>query len=439
MSFLPLPVGLVLLLALGLSLPIRHRSRVALFGLLVVSGVLLGSGFPVSGTGPFTQDPAAILFQGLVLLAAILALLFPWDQDRIPSLLWATLGAMLLVTANDLGSMFLALELTGLASLFLLPVPGRSKAFGYGMLASASFFFGAALLYGMTGTSAIPTIAGRLSGALPVAILAAVLMVSGLLAKLMAPPFHQWAPDALEPAEPSALFFHLTIPPLAAFAALSRLLTFALATTKGSWAIPLLLALVLAWFFLQPLALSQQTGRGFLVWMGIAQGTFALLALAGFNPGFSEGMAAAWVHWLSLILALAGLAAVFSFVGPDLRAIQGLWGRSRLMASTALVSLLILAGLPPTLGFWGKYFLMQGSFAALPGLGLLFGLALLLSLYASLRLARWLFLPAEGALEHPEPPVPILAVALVVLASGVLFFLLPGWLWSTGLRAVFGF
>ncbi|HEY9766460.1 MAG TPA: proton-conducting transporter membrane subunit, partial [Chroococcales cyanobacterium] len=354
---------------------------------------------------------------------------------RFSLFLWASLFALLLCGANDLGMLFAASLALGIAC-FLLLRSGMFFAFFFG---AASLLFGSGILYGLTGSTRLSEIAERLGMGSPPAILAACLLMAGLGVMAILPPFHQWAADVIEEEEFSRGYFLLSVPPLAAFSAMLHLFPHAMGQARESWLLILAACLFLALIWASFLLLAQRSLKGFLAFLSISQFSFAFLGMVALRPAFLAGIAASWIHLLAFSLALAGVAAVFASLGQtELESCQGLFHRAPWLASSLTLCLLSLLGLPPMLGFWGKWFLFAETFAGgFPGLVLLAALSLVIPLYASSRLIRWVFWGKPQG-DRLEASSFFQAIAAFSAFASIALFLFPAGLWSLGIRAAFG-
>ncbi|HBN10065.1 MAG TPA: hypothetical protein DD435_15975 [Cyanobacteria bacterium UBA8530] len=403
---------------------------IALYGLALAFGLAIGMGFQAP------LDPVTVLFRFLILAAALLAVALHLGEGgkRFALFLWASLFALLLCGANDLGMLFAASLSLGIACFHLLR-SGTFFAFFFGV---ASLLFGSGILYGLTGSTRLGEIAERLGMGSPPAILASCLLMAGLGVMAILPPFHQWAADVAEKEAFSLEYFKLLVPPLAAFSAMLHLFPHAMGQARESWLLILVACILLALLWASFMILAQRSLKGFLAFLSISQFSFAFLGMAALRPGFLQGIAASWIHLLALSLALAGIAAVFASLDQtELDSCQGLFHRSPWLGVSLTLCLLSLLGLPPMLGFWGKWFLFSETFAGgLSGLVLLAALSLVLPLYASSILVRRIFWGKSKG-EKLEAPF-FSAIAIFSALSSIALFMLPSGLWSLGIRAAFG-
>lgn len=362
----------------------------------------------------------------------------PSARADIPTLIHlGALGMMLLSSAVELITLYVALEFSAYA-LYVLAALHRNQHTGgegairyllFGAAASAMTVYGITLLFGHTGTTQLTTLGPDAS---PAAILGLVLFLSGLLFKLAVFPFHAWTPDAYEAAPHPAATFIGTASKVAALGIIARVLA---AYGPSDVLIHLLLLISVASMTVGNLgALVQRNVKRLLGWSAIAHGGYALI---GFVVASERGSAAALFYAVVYVVIVAAPFLVVTALGKDghepTRAdLQGLARRSPLLAALLFVGMFGLAGIPPTPGFAGKWFLFlaaieRGAF----WLVLVAAINATISLYYYLQLVRdaW-----TGEVAEDAPPItlsPSLRVAAVaVLTVTALLGAWPGPLWD---------
>lgn len=292
-------------------------------------------------------------------------------------LLWCAAGLMLMVKGNDLLVVFVGLELMSIGLYVLATwyrdVPESAEAgmkyFLMGAFSSAFFLFGAATVYGRTGTTTLSELAGlSTSHALlldPLLAVGLLALLAALAFKLSLVPFHAWAPDVYQGMTTPAVAFLSTAPKAAAILVLVRLLHSLSPTGLAEpWAPLLALLSTASILFGNVVALAQRDVKRMLAYSGIAQMGYAAIALATFTPEALEGLLVFLAGYLvtnvAAFLALAALSAGEKEAHP-LADLAGL-GRQRPGAAAVLtLSMLSLAGLPPTVGFIGKLFVFRAA------------------------------------------------------------------------------
>jgi NADH-quinone oxidoreductase subunit N len=405
----------------------------------------LQSGF----SGEVVQDRFALFFKGIFLVAAALTVLIT-DQymhreecnhgELYPLILLATAGMMLMAAGTDMMTIFLGLELLSV-SLYVLAGFNRAnlksneaglKYLLLGAFATSFLLYGMALTYGATGTTKIALIAAYIARhgevtANPLLLSGMGLLAIGFSFKIAAVPFHMWTPDVYEGAPTPMTAFMSVGPKAAGFAAFVRVFTVALPSLKPDWT-PLLWGLAVATMTLGNITgLYQNNIKRMLAYSSIAHAGYVLV---GFTAGNSEGRAGILFYMLTYAFMNIGAFAIVILVGKkgeenvNVGDYAGLAYKHPLLAACMAIFLFSLAGLPPTAGFIGKFYLFSGAIkGGFLGLAFIGVLNSVVSVYYYLRVIVFMYMK-EPEVEFDwleiTPPV-ILALALAV--AGVL---LPG-------------
>lgn len=353
-----------------------------------------------------------------------------------------TLGMMMLVSATELLTIYVTLELSAYA-LYVLAVlhrdqrrasEGGAKYLLFGAAASAITLYGLSFIFGATGSTQLATLAS--AEASPLFTLGVVLALAGLFFKLAVLPFHAWAPDTYEAAPHQAATFIGTASKVAAIGIIARLLTLGRDAAELE---TLLIVLAVASMTLGNLAALAQTDlKRLLAWSTVAHAGYVLL---GFMTLSELGTAAAIFYGLVyLIVAFATFVAVCSVgadgTNPTLGSLGGLYQRAPLVGVVLLAGLFGLAGVPPTPGFTGKWFLFS---AAMDGghfwVVLIGAVNATISLYYYLRVVKYAYqtVPetAPGIGPQPLPLSPSYRLAAWAAMALILFVgFYPGPLWE---------
>jgi NADH-quinone oxidoreductase subunit N len=398
--------------------------------------------------GMLVVTPLTSLFKiiclGLAFLTVVLAhgnSSLPHRGEYLAMLLLATVGLLLLVGSEELLMIFVGLELTGL-SLYVMAGFDKAdirsaeaglKYFLFGSTASAFTLFGLSLLYGMSGTTALAAIAQKVSaGPVPPLLAAGIVMtLVGFAFKIAAAPFHLWAPDAYQGAPVSSAAFIASGSKVASFFVLGKIVLIGFGPLAGSAAwhamaagwTPILAALAALSILLGNLvALAQKNVRRLLAYSAVAHAGYTLLGLvAGGRDGFSATLFYTTVYAVTLIGAFAIVAIVRRETGgDDMVNFSGLSSRSPLLAASMGIFMLSLAGLPPLVGFFGKFYLFSAAFrsGSNQGLAWLVALALfgsLISLYYYLMVLKVIFVD-----EAPAGIAPVRSEWLQRFTVGIL-------------------
>jgi NADH-quinone oxidoreductase subunit N len=338
---------------------------------------------------------------------------------------------MLMAEANHLLMAYLAMELVSLSSYVLVGFLNDSRSSEaslkyllFGALSSGIMLFGMSLLFGLTGGSLrFPDILVHLTvggdAGRQLLLMAVALMLVGLAFKVSMVPFHMWTPDAYEGA-PIAVAALLSVGPKAAALALLLRLTEALRPAWPDLA-PLAVALaIVTMTFGNVVALAQTNVKRLLAYSTIGQVGYLLIGFAANSRPGHEALLLYLVAYLFMNLgAFACVLAVVNDGGSEsVEAFRGLSRRSPGLAALFTIFLLSLAGIPPLLGFFGKFLLFGSALEAnLPSLALAGVVNSAIALYYYVNLVRLMYFVAPER-TGPLRPGPALATALAVCAAG---------------------
>ena len=336
--------------------------------------------------GMFVSDLMANVLKIVTYLAVCLAFVYSrsYLKDRglfrgeyFALTLFATLGMMVMISANHFITLYLGLELLSLCLYSLVALNRDSalsseaamKYFVLGALASGLLLYGMSMIYGATGSLEIPTIAraiGSGAGKNPILIFGLVFIVAGVAFKLGAVPFHMWIPDVYHGAPTAMTLLIGTAPKLAAFAMAMRLLVGALLPLALDWQQMLIILAVLSMVVGNLAAIAQSNIKRMLAYSTISHMGFTLLGLlSGVIEGnaFSapDAYSAAMFYSVTYVvtsLAAFGMVMLMSrqgFEAEELDDYKGLNQRSPWFAFIMLLVMFSLAGVPPTVGFYAKF------------------------------------------------------------------------------------
>jgi NADH-quinone oxidoreductase subunit N len=289
--------------------------------------------------------------------------------------LFATLGMMIMISANHLLTLYLGLELMSLSLYAMVALQRESpsateaamKYFVLGALASGMLLYGMSMLYGATGTLEITRLAEVIfdgNGRQAVLIFALVFVVAGLGFKLGAVPFHMWVPDVYHGAPTAVTTFIGSAPKLAAFAFIMRLLVQGLGAEQllVEWQQMLVVMAVLSLAIGNITAIAQTNLKRMLAYSTISHMGFLLLGiLSGDLNGYGSGMFYVIVY-VVMNLGAFGMIMVLSrsgFEAENLEDFRGLNQRSPWYAFLMLLLMFSMAGVPPTVGFYAKLSVLQ--------------------------------------------------------------------------------
>jgi len=363
--------------------------------------------------------------------------------------LFATLGMMVMISANHFLTLYLGLELLSLCLYAMVALNRDSAAsteaamkyFVLGALASGLLLYGMSMIYGATGTLDITAVSKALEGgraAKPVLVFGLVFVVSGLAFKLGVVPFHMWIPDVYHGAPTAVTLFIGSAPKLAAFAMAMRLLVNGLLALAVDWQQMLVILSVASMAIGNLAAIAQTNIKRMLAYSTISHMGFMLLGMLSgvvngnwLNAADAYGAAMFYsVVYVLMSLGAFGVVVLLSrsgFEAEKLSDFKGLNRRSPWFAFVMLVMMFSLAGIPPTAGFYAKLSVLQSTLAA--GQVWLAVVAVMFSLIGAfyyLRVVRLMYF------DEPEDHSPVTArrdMAVVLSANGLavlLLGILPG-------------
>jgi NADH-quinone oxidoreductase subunit N len=338
-------------------------------------------------------------------------------------MLLSVVGMMCMASGMDIVLIFIGLELMAISTYVLVGFLRRDRrsneaALKYlllGAFSSGIFAYGLSLFYGLTGKTNLADISGQVAQLLakdahnPIAIVALLATMTGLLFKIAAVPFHQWAPDAYEGAPTCVTGFMSVAVKAAGWAMLLRILLWGFYPLRFVW-VPVLVFVSIATMTGANLAaLTQTNTKRLLAYSSIAHVGYMLLGLiAGSATDVNlDGIKGILIYLLVYTFMNLGAFGVITslrhrnVIGDELDDLNGLYSRAPVEAVLMLIFLLSLAGIPPLAGFWGKYFiflsLVETGHYALAALGVLYSV---FGLYYYLKMANAMFMgqPEEKGL-----------------------------------------
>lgn len=437
--------GFILLLA-DLFLAEKHKrvlAPLALVGiflaLLTLALILPNAGETLGGR--FAVNPVTTWFKIFFLLGGAFTVTLVWScksHERISSagefftiLLFTQVGMMFLISARELITLYISLELSTIP-LFALAAWKRGdqqsgeaglKYVVFGALASALLLYGLGVLYGTTGHFELEAIRNNISST-PAVWLAAALILSGIGFKLTLTPFHMWAADVYQGA-PTPVTAYLSVASKAAGLAFMFQLLFGVFGDQISdwkWLIALLATATMTLGNL--VAIVQHNIKRFMAFSSISQAGNLIL---GFLGPYPEGVAAMLFYMLVFVFTNMAVFGVIIFYSDSTGRTQveeyrGLSRTNPLIALTMALALFGLAGIPPLAGFVGKFFLF--SIAAKSGMYWLVAVAAInstISLYYYLRIVRAMYIEPPDNNSFQIPVTFIMRVALLMASLGVVF------------------
>lgn len=355
------------------------------------------------------------------------------QTEVFPLTMFAIAGMMFFPAADDLLTMFVALEvmslplylLTGLARhRRLLAQEASLKYFLLGAFSSALFLFGAALLYGSAGSLRLPDIAGTGGSALELGGIG--LIAAGLLFKVGAVPFHSWVPDVYQGAPTPITAFMAAGTKIAAFGAMLRIFYVALPDLAARWQPMLWAVAILTMVAGAVLAIAQTDIKRMLAYSAVAQTGFVLI---GLSTGTQDGLTSTLFYLTVYALGTVGAFAIIGLIrnsegeeDTDIDRWRGLGRRAPWLAAAFSVFLLAFAGIPLTGGFIAKFGVFMA--AAHSGAGMLVIVGALASAVGVVVYARILVLMffTQAPAQPPQVTAPgwLAAATIAVTATGTI-------------------
>ncbi|HET8613325.1 MAG TPA: NADH-quinone oxidoreductase subunit NuoN [Sphingomonas sp.] len=337
--------------------------------------------------GAYIADPFAAFAKLLAFIGAAIAILIApgfFEQDGEPMraefpvlILLSAVGMGMMVSAADLLTLYVGLELLSLASYVLASFMRRDtrsaeaglKYFVLGALASGILLYGISLLYGFTGTTHFSGIADAMRHGVGTGTLFGIVFVlAGLAFKVSAVPFHMWTPDVYEGAPTPVAAFFSAAPKVAAMALIVRVATGAMGPATADWRQIVIFCALASTIFGAVAAIGQRNIKRLLAYSSINNVGFILFGLV---PGTAIGASAVLVYLaIYIAMTLGSFICVQQMRTPDGRQteeIADLAGLARTrpgLAAAFGVFMFSLAGIPPLFGFWGKFVVFDALVAA---------------------------------------------------------------------------
>ncbi len=421
---LTLTVGALVLLLVGAwrgdrSMALLTWIGVALYA--VAALLLLDDGprdFAFDGlyvSDRFSQFLKVIIYAGSA-LASLMAL--PWlkrtrtAKFEYPVLLMlGTLGMGIMVSAHDLLTLYIGLELQSLAAYVLAAFHRREprsseaglKYFVLGALASGVLLYGISLIYGFGGSTSFAALGTTLHrGASRGSLFGVVFVLAGLAFKISAVPFHMWTPDVYEGAPTPVAAFFATAPKVAAMGLLVRVAMEAFAGVSGDWQQIVGFAAVASMILGAVGAIGQTNVKRLLAYSSINNVGFALIGLTAATPA---GIASVLFYMaVYIVMTMGSFLVVMQMRDGEGRAVETLASLSGLarsrpgLAAAMAIFMFSLAGIPPLLGFWPKFSVFQAAMQAdLFGLAIIGVVTSVVGAYYYLRIIKTMYFDEPAA------------------------------------------
>ena len=446
-----LAVGAMVLLMIGVFS--GSRANVLVTGLAVA--ILIAAGamlvlVPVEGKAfgtAFINDPFSHVMKILTLVGSIVTLVMSvgfaraekFDKFEFPVLIMlATLGMLLMISANDMIALYLGLELQSL-SLYVVAAINRDsvrsteaglKYFVLGALSSGMLLYGMSLVYGYTGNTGFAEIASALSGSERQLglLFGLVFVLAGLAFKISAVPFHMWTPDVYEGAPTPVTAFFAAAPKMAAMALLVRVVVGAFEPVTSDWQQIIVFISIASMLLGAFAAIGQRNIKRLMAYSSIAHMGFALV---GLSAGSLAGVRGVVIYMLIyLVMTLGTFAVILAMRRKEgnveqIDDLAGIASTNPVMATVLTILMFSLAGIPPLAGFWGKWYVFLAAIEAdLLALAIIGVLASVVGAFYYLRIIKIMWF--DEPVERFVPMAGELRLVLGVSGAFVLFYVLIG-------------
>ena len=450
-----LAVGAMALLLVGAVAGEQSTRMVSWVAIIVLIIALVVSQFGggdrrLGFYGMFVTDAFAVFMKALVLIGSAVTILMGlrYNEEEgiarfeFPVLvLLSTTGMMVMISASDLITLYVGLELQNLA-LYVVAGFNRDsvrsseaglKYFVLGALSSGMLLYGISLIYGFTSTTAFADL-GKLmaAGAAPSTgiIVGLVFVVVGLAFKVSAVPFHMWTPDVYEGAPTPVTAFFAVAPKMAALALFVRFMIEPFGPLLGEWR-QLIIFLSIASMVLGAVAaIAQENIKRLMAYSSIGHVGYALIGLAA---GTANGIRGVLVYMAIYLFMTLGTWAVILCMRRDGRMLEGisdLAGLSRTHPSLALalaIFMFALSGIPPTAGFFAKLYVFLAAIDAnLAGLAVIGVVTSVVSAFYYLRIVKVMYFDEPAAAFDRPLTAELTGVVFVTAVLTLFFFALPG-------------
>jgi NADH-quinone oxidoreductase subunit N len=442
-----LAIGALVLLMLGAFGGERTAPAINVLSVLLIAiaavGVLFWPQDGVTFNDAFVVDPFARLLKLLVLIGSGVAIVISVGYTRdekfqsfeYPVLIViATLGMMMMISANDLIALYLGLELQSLALYVVAAIHRDSlrsteaglKYFVLGALSSGMLLYGASLTYGFTGQTTFAGIAEAVqSGPASLGLIfGLVFLIAGIAFKVSAVPFHMWTPDVYEGAPTPVTAFFAAAPKVAAMAMFIRLVVVPFGPVTGDWQQIVTFLAIASMVLGSFAAIGQRNIKRLMAYSSIGHMGFALVGLAAGTEVGVRGVILYLLIYMAMTLgAFAVIIAMRRQTGyvEDISDLAGLSKTNPVMAFFFAMILFSLAGIPPLAGFFAKFYVFLAAIeSGLYVLAVIGVLASVVGAYYYLRIIKIMYFDEPAG--SFEPMRPELRVVLGVSGAFILLF-----------------
>ena len=431
---------------------VSNLGAIGLFLTLLLVVPIADNGTAYTFANMFVSDPFAVFMKVLILIASATALVMSQDymhrqgiaRFEFPVLvLFATVGMMMMVSANDLISLYVGLEMQSL-SLYVIAAFQRDdlrsteaglKYFVLGALASGMLLYGSSLVYGFSGTTSFEALASVLQGANASdpsvgLVIGIVFILVGLAFKVSAVPFHMWTPDVYEGAPTPVTAFFSVAPKLAAIGLFIRVMVDPFGDLLAQWQQIVIFVSVASMALGGFVAINQTNIKRMMAYSSIGHVGYALIGLA---VGNEVGVRGVLVYMaIYIFMNLGAFACILCMrrgdrMVADIKDLAGFSTTHPMAAAAMAIFMFSMAGIPPLAGFFGKFYIFLAAIEAeLYALAVIGVLTSVVGAFYYLRIIKIMYF--DDVTDPLETGIPR-ELGLVLLGTAaviVLFFVFPG-------------
>ncbi len=424
-----LAIGAMALLMFGAfsgerAAPTITGVSVALLGAAVLALIFLESNGQTFG-GAFVLDPFARFLKVVVLIGSAVAIAMSagyarsegFERFEYPILIvLATLGMLMMLSANDLISLYLGIELQSLALYVVAAIHRDSvrsteaglKYFVLGALSSGMLLYGMSLVYGFTGHTGFEGISAALeTGRSTGLVIGLVFVLAGIAFKISAVPFHMWTPDVYEGAPTPVTAFFAAAPKIAAMGLLMRITVSAFGPVTPDWQQVLAFVAIASMVLGAFAAIGQTNIKRLMAYSSIGHMGFALVGLAAGSQAGVQGVIIYLVVYM--VMTLGAFACILSMrqggqMVEDISSLSGLAKTQPVMAFLLGAILFSLAGIPPLAGFFAKYYVFLAAIEkGLYALAVIGVVASVVGAFYYLRIIKMMYFDEPEGQFEPQP------------------------------------
>ena len=425
---------------------IATEIAVGVLGLAIIVLLIGSKSRAIVFDGAFVDDAFGRFMKVLALLGSMVTLLMGqvfMRRERINKfeypvlVILSTLGAMLLISATGLITLYLGLELMSLA-LYVIAAFHRDdvraseaglKYFVLGALSSGMLLYGASLLYGFAGTVEFTGIAAAVGGHVQIGVVfGLVFLMAGLAFKMSVVPFHMWTPDVYQGAPTPVTAFFATAPKMAAVAITVRVIITAFPGITTQWQQIIVFISILSMALGSFAAIGQTNIKRLMAYSAIGHMGFALVGLAAGTPEGVQGVAIYMAIYLTMTLGTFAAILSMRIGGRNVENVADVMGLAKTHPSMAFflaVMMFSMAGIPPLAGFFAKFYVFNAAIQAhLYPLAVIGVLTSVIAAFYYLRIVKFMYFDEGGTAFDRQTPM----LRAVLAVTGVLvlgLFLYP--------------